>query len=55
MKALKVYNAKAIDRFHKRKVHNTDVVEEHYLSLILAYLSLLKLAWTSLRTLFSTL
>ena len=28
MKALKSYNTEAINRFHKRKVHNTDVVEE---------------------------
>ena len=28
MKALKAYNTETIDRFHKRKVHNTDVVEE---------------------------
>ena len=29
MKALKAYNTEAINRFHKRKVHNnTDVVEE---------------------------
>ena len=28
MKALKAYNAEALHRFHKRKVHNTDVVEE---------------------------
>ena len=28
MKALKAFNAEAINRFHKRKLHNTDVVEE---------------------------
>ena len=28
MKALKAYNTEALNRFHKRKVHNTDVVEE---------------------------
>ena len=27
MKALKAYNTKTIDRFHQRKVHNTEVVE----------------------------
>ena len=27
MKALKGYNTEAINRFHKRKVHNTEVVE----------------------------
>ena len=27
MKALKAYNTEAINRFHKRKVHNTEVVE----------------------------
>ena len=27
MKALKDYNAEALNRFHKREVHNTDVVE----------------------------
>ena len=27
MKALKAYNTEAISRFHKRKVHNTEVVE----------------------------
>ena len=27
MKALKVYNTEAINRFHQRKVHNTDIVE----------------------------
>ena len=27
MKALKAYNTEAINKFHKRKVHNTDVVE----------------------------
>ena len=27
MKALKAYNTEALNRFHKRKVHNTDVVE----------------------------
>ena len=29
MKALKVYNTEAINRFHQRKVHNTEVVEIH--------------------------
>ena len=28
MKALKAYNTEAISRFHKRKVHNTEIVEE---------------------------
>ena len=28
MKALKVYNTEVLNRFHKRKVHNTNVVEE---------------------------
>ena len=28
MKALKAYNTEALTRFHKRKVHDTDVVEE---------------------------
>ena len=28
MKALKAYNTEVLNRFHKRKVHNTDVVEE---------------------------
>ena len=28
MKALKNYNTEALNRFHKRKVHNTDVVEQ---------------------------
>ena len=28
MKALKAYNTEAINRFHKRKVNNTDIVEE---------------------------
>ena len=28
MKALKVYKAATLNRFHKRKVHNTSVVEE---------------------------
>ena len=27
MKALKAYNTKAINRFHQRKVHNTEIVE----------------------------
>ena len=27
MKALKVYNTEAINKFHQRKVHNTEVVE----------------------------
>ena len=27
MKALKAYNFEAIDRFHPRKVHNTEIVE----------------------------
>ena len=27
MKALKAYNTEAINIFHKRKVHNTEVVE----------------------------
>ena len=27
MKALKAYNAEAINRFHQRKVHNTEFVE----------------------------
>ena len=27
MKALKAYNTEAINRFHKRQVHNTEVVE----------------------------
>ena len=27
MKALKEYNTEAINRIHKRKVHNTEVVE----------------------------
>ena len=29
MKALKAYNTEGINRFHKRKVHNMDVVEEY--------------------------
>ena len=28
MKALKAYNTEALNRFHQRKVHNTDVVKE---------------------------
>ena len=28
MKALKAYNTDALNRFHKREIHNTDVVEE---------------------------
>ena len=28
LKALKAYNSEAITRFHKRKVHNTEIVEE---------------------------
>ena len=27
MKALKVYNTEAINRFHQRKVHNIEIVE----------------------------
>ena len=27
MKALKAYNAEAINRFNQRKVHNTEIVE----------------------------
>ena len=27
MRALKAYNTEAITRFHKRKVHNTEIVE----------------------------
>ena len=27
MKALKAYNTEAISRFHKRKVHNTEIVK----------------------------
>ena len=27
MKALKAYNSEAINRFHRRKVHNTEIVE----------------------------
>ena len=29
LKALKAYTTEAINRFHKRKVHNTEIVEEH--------------------------
>ena len=29
MKALKAYSTEAINRFHQRKVHNTEVVEIH--------------------------
>ena len=29
LKALKAYNTEAISRFRKRKVHNTEIVEEH--------------------------
>ena len=29
LKALKAYSTEAISRFHKRKVHNTEIVEEH--------------------------
>ena len=29
LKALKAYNTEAINRFHKRKVHNTEIVEEY--------------------------
>ena len=29
LKALKAYNTEAISRCHKRKVHNTEIVEEH--------------------------
>ena len=29
LQALKAYNTEAISRFHKRKVHNTEIVEEH--------------------------
>ena len=29
MKALNAYNTEAINRFHLRKVHNTEVVEIH--------------------------
>ena len=28
MKALKAYNTEALKRFHKRKIHKTDVMEE---------------------------
>ena len=31
MKALKAYNTEAINRFHQRKVHNTEIVETHLL------------------------
>ena len=27
MKALKAYNTEAVNRFHQRKVHNTEIVE----------------------------
>ena len=27
MRALKAYNTEAINRFHQRKVHNTEIVE----------------------------
>ena len=27
MKVLKAYNSEAINRFHQRKVHNTEIVE----------------------------
>ena len=27
MKALRAYNTEAINRFHQRKVHNTEIVE----------------------------
>ena len=27
MKAMKAYNTEAINRFHQRKVHNTEIVE----------------------------
>ena len=27
MKALKAYNSEAINRFHQRKVHNTEIVD----------------------------
>ena len=29
LKALKAYNTEAISRFHRRKIHNTEIVEEH--------------------------
>ena len=28
LKALKAYNTEAISRFHKRKIHNTEIVKE---------------------------
>ena len=34
MKALKPYNTEAINMFHKRNIHNTDVVEEPPVDLI---------------------
>ena len=61
MKALKAYNTEAINRFHQRKVHNTEIVEtpqndppgppvpEN------DPLTFLKVTWTSLMTPFSTL
>ena len=33
MKALKAYNAEAINRFHQRKVHNTEIVESPQIDL----------------------
>ena len=33
MKALKAYNTEAINRFHQRKVHNTEIVESLYLKM----------------------
>ena len=49
MKALNTYSTEALNRFHKRKVHNTNVVEEpqvsplSLLSLFLGLLTSLKL------------
>ena len=61
LKALKTYNSDAISRFHKRKVHNTEIVEEpqddppgpQYLKM--TFLTSLKVTSTSLMILFSTL
>ena len=60
LKALEAYNTEAISRFHKRKVHNTEIVDTRMTLLGPQYLKMtfltsLRVTSTSLMTPFSTL
>ena len=49
MKALKAYNTEAINRFHQRKVHNTEIVEPPRMNLLgLQYLKMTSLTFLKL-------